>query len=705
MSQLKFPLNIHNLSEVEINKSISSFVTERPFTSIAVTFTIFRYFLHYYKHGTFKQFLPIKFKQATEENLYNKIAIYWQGNYVGDCINNAIEYFSNPINGNYNENIIKYFADSIINAAEEPENHYLMPYYTKNIFITAFSMDVFKYILQFFDLKPISFIVNICDISYQYLLQFANYSKLEHYNLYTAVKVNPSQIEDSHYIKLVFMDFYKNYDSEKEFCTYFNSTYNTVKQVYYANKYKIKFPNQWIKELLGDLLKKPEANICIKKLFLSVNKDLLLNTINEPGEGLLRIKTDIFNMYKELIKGTQDEEKAFYIGSYFEDCHEKNNLETFVSFYYNIFRENIDLLIEYHQEFMTWFHRKLLEESVNNSNSFLLNGLICIAIFDMDTNIVFDIFWEYKQAKLLMTSMQITLSKLQGFFTYIDDIYPEELLANDHSYLSKQLELVKKSKEVFFTSIDIILEHKDILFKYEQKGMYEVVSSLLHSDNSIFIDFAHRLLDDVGGAFYNAYNKSTFLSGLVSIEILVSYVACHNIFMLKSYNKNPENLIKDYDFCIERIEVELKASKEKMAEANINLMIQYFSNQTIREQFYFFSVTKVSFLNMAKILSANRDLFFTYDKKWYEKVVKFFKIGYQKGFLEFDKLTANYLLEFTDCEMLEWQNESTLLNHNNITTSSSKDRIVASDENSYMEESKKDMLLSQSEIPLNLELY
>ncbi len=55
--------------------------------------------------------------------------------------------------------------------------------------------------------------------------------------------------------------------------------------------------------------------------------------------------------------------------------------------------------------------------------------------------------------------------------------------------------------------------------------------------------------------------------------------------------------------------------------------------------------------------------------------------------------------------MLEWQNESTLLNHNNITTSSSKDRIVASDENSYMKESKKDMLLSQSEIPLNLELY
>ena len=151
---------------------------------------------------------------------------------------------------------------------------------------------------------------------------------------------------------------------------------------------------------------------------------------------------------------------------------------------------------------------------------------------------------------------------------------------------------------------------------------------------------------------------------------------------------------------------ELKAGTEDSREALMNLMIQYFSNQTIREKFFFLSFKEISFLNIAKILSANTDLFLAHDRKWHEKVIKFLKIGYQKGYLKFDKLTENYLLEFTDCEMLEWQNESTLLNYSNITATSSKYKTIASDEGNYMEDIRTNdiNIFHQLEAPLELNI-
>ena len=102
---------------------------------------------------------------------------------------------------------------------------------------------------------------------------------------------------------------------------------------------------------------------------------------------------------------------------------------------------------------------------------------------------------------------------------------------------------------MFFTFIDTVLKHKDILFKYEQLNMFLFVEDSLLRGNRIYIDLAHKLLDDVGGDFYNAYNKSTFISSVLSSIFCNEIFSFHNIFDLLPYYRykeiqNPKDIVK-----------------------------------------------------------------------------------------------------------------------------------------------------------------
>ena len=130
--------------------------------------------------------------------------------------------------------------------------------------------------------------------------------------------------------------------------------------------------------------------------------------------------------------------------------------------------------------------------------------------------------------------------------------------------------------------------------------MFLFVEDSLLRDNRIYIDLAHKLLDDVGGDFYNAYNKSTFISSVLSSIIYKEIFSFRNIFDLLPYYRykeiqNPKDIMKDYHMYNDIIMNELKAGTEDSREALMNLMIQYFSNQTIREKFFSSHLRKFPF--------------------------------------------------------------------------------------------------------------
>jgi hypothetical protein len=215
-----------NTSLIDLN----SLITEFPFTSTIAALTSFRYFFHYYQHGTFKQLSHVKFNQATEENLYNKIAVYWQIYHGNNYENAAITHFSQPANGNYDQDIIRCFAKSIIYIGEEPKNYYFLPSYTKNMFATAFSADAFKYMWQFFDVSTIikevnNSIINFFDSSYQYIVQFANYLELQYYKLYI------ENDEKAFFITSYLKGCYKNNNTDTHVNFYYD-VYRENKQLF-----------------------------------------------------------------------------------------------------------------------------------------------------------------------------------------------------------------------------------------------------------------------------------------------------------------------------------------------------------------------------------------------------------------------------------------------------------------------------------------
>ena len=396
-----------NTSHFDFN----SLVIDLPFTSTIVALISCRYCFHYYQRGTFKQFSHVTFNRAIDENLYNGIAAYWQNYHDPDYKNAAIIYFSQPHNGNYDQDIIRYFAKSIIDIAEEPENHYFIPSYTKNMFATAFSADAFKYIWQFFDVSAITkeitdYIINIFDSSYQYIVKFANDLRLKYYG------INTEDIKRYYYtIPLTLDRGYIEHTNIKEFCTFFNYTYTTYRHSLYREE------KQWIKKFILDLLQDPKVDICIKKVFLSISKDLLSNSINKQEQILLQIA--IAETYKEIIKRTDKEEKASFIASYFKDCYKNSSPEMLVVFYYTIYGENkSDQLREEISICSPDLYQSLLHglDDSRNKGEFELNMLLSIAYLDFINDIInYDIPQDESEKSKVLTA-KIILSALQKTF-------------------------------------------------------------------------------------------------------------------------------------------------------------------------------------------------------------------------------------------------------------------------------------------------